>query len=653
MSVRRSAERGQVLVIFSLLIVILLAFAGMSVDIGRQQAERRYVQTAADAAALAGCRELIEGSSDAAAAATARQVAEMNLGSSPSGTNSAIAETPTYADLDGNGVIETDEMSSGILVSSSGVRVAISGTMDTMLARLVGVSTFDVGARARCALQGGPALPIVARRYTNPSGPGGGFVDHMATASTSQSGAVDPSDPRGYGGRTPAGEGANAGPTFVLYGTDSKAVNDSSFRGFVALDVRNFEAENSRVYYNGVTSGTNVNTLKDMQSAYIAGGYPGPAFPPVATPPTGDTQVGVTSGHSNSFVVGEFTKTRSVGERLLLAVYDGTVMEIPDFSIQVPSNPVVVPASTTSPFDIVDPVTVKRNNAFTSTVTLRLLGDTGAVAAGQPQRNILPDPVVSPPEPGFMTEPIFSPNVFVPNKNGTNVKMEDVETNAIPPGIYTVWVEGQSGNPYYKTRRQPMAVKVNGTGTGANGPVNRDFSLTIGSGETNATIGGTLSFPVWLKTPNQASTTWGGGGVAMSWDPGSFTTCSLSPTPMTGSIGFSPTSVTPTSSGSGSSTTMTISTAGLAQGCYQFTVRATGTNGDNQPVTRLAVMRFTVATTSSSGQYVDIIGFGVFEVMGTTANSIDVRAVSPIRADPGDDALRRAQRARLVPWSSP
>lgn len=642
MAVRHSAERGQVLVLFALLIVILLAFAGISVDIGRQQAERRFIQTAADAAALAGCREVIEGSTSAAVAATARQVAELNLQGSPTGTAASITGSPTYADLDGNGAIDADEITSGIVVSGSGVRVAISAVMDTMLARIVGVDTFDIGARARCDLQGTPALPIVARRYTAPPGPAGGFVDHMATSATSQSGTVDAVDPRGYGGRTPASESA-PGPTFALYGTDSKAVNDSSFRGFVALDVRNFEAENSRVYYNGVSSGTNVNTLKDMQSAYIAGGYPGPAFPTIATPPTGDTQVGVTSGHSNSFVVGEFVKTRTTGERLLLAVYDGTVMEIPDFTIGVPSNGITLPATTSSPVDADQPIEVRRNNAFTSTVTLRLLGDSGATAKGQPERNILPDPPVSPPTAGFMGEPTWSTNVFVPAKNGTNAYMNEIETNAVPPGIYAVWVEGQSGNPYYKTRRQPMAVRVGGAV--------RDFSLTIGSGETNATVGGSLSFPVWLKTPSQTHLTWGGGEVEVTWDPDSFTTCSLTTTPMTGSIAFSPPSVTPTSGGNGSPTTMTINTAGLAQGCYQFTVRASGTNGDSQPVTRLSTMRFTVATTSSSGQYVDIIGFGVFEVMGTTANSIDVRAVSPIRANPNDLDLLRAQRARLVPWS--
>ncbi len=117
-----------------------------------------------------------------------------------------------------------------------------------------------------------------------------------------------------------------------------------------------------------------------------------------------------------------------------------------------------------------------------------------------------------------------------------------------------------------------------------------------------------------------------------------------------GSITFSNPSVTPTT-GTGALSTLTINTAGLAQGCYLFTVRATGTNGDGQPVTHLQTVRFTVATTESSGQYVDIIGFGVFQVDTITSNDILGHAVSGVYADPHDPNLRRAQRARLVPWS--
>ncbi len=277
----RTDERGQVLVLFAILITILLAFAAFTIDIGRQVAERRHVQTAADAGALAACRALIAGDTDAAAAQAASEVVLANLEGSPAGADATVDSPATYEDEDGSGSIDADELTSGIVVASTSVRVAISSTVDTTLARVIGVDTLDTGARARCNLQGSPALPIVARRYANPPGPGNGFVDHVATVATSGSGQVDTVDPRGYGVRTPASEAA-PGPQFSIYGNESKASNDSSFRGFVALDVRNFEGLATRVYYNGVTAGVSPTTLKDLQGAYLVSGYKGPAFPPVS-----------------------------------------------------------------------------------------------------------------------------------------------------------------------------------------------------------------------------------------------------------------------------------------------------------------------------------------------------------------------------------
>jgi hypothetical protein len=105
------------------------------------------------------------------------------------------------------------------------------------------------------------------------------------------------------------------------------------------------------------------------------------------------------------------------------------------------------------------------------------------------------------------------------------------------------------------------------------------------------------------------------------------------------------------SAGTGTASTLTITTTGLSQGCYLFTLRAHGTNSDGQPVTHLAKVRFTVATTTSSGQYVDIIGFAVFQINSVGSNDITGHAVTGIYADPNDSMLRRAQRARLLPWS--
>jgi hypothetical protein len=648
---RRDAERGQVLVLLALLVVILLAFAGLAIDGGRQTAERRHVQTAADAGALAACRELTQGGSDAAAAQAARDVALANLQASPAGASATIA-TDLAREYTSGHVGDPAYLESGIIVAGSSVRVAIDSVLPSTFGRVVGVQELETGARAHCALEGSPAVPIVARRYVSPPGPGNGFTDFLATASTSTAGSVDTVDPRGYGGRTPASE-AQPGPEFALYGPDSKANNDSSFRGFVALDVRNFETTTSRVYYNLVTPGTSENTLKNKEGAYITTGYPGPAFPPVSTPANGSTQVAVLSGNDTAMVVGNFEDVHGVGDRLLLAVYDGTVMEIPDFSITPPSV-ITLPTTTSTPVSGPS-FTVSRNDAFASTVQLHLHGD---ALAPNPAYDILPDPSVTPPGAGDMNQPTWSTDVFVPAKHGTTVAMNAISTSAVTPGIYTVWLEGHSGNPYYQTRRVPVVVKVNGTGSAgtATGPARRDFSLgnSISSGSTPS-FGGTVTLPMYVSTTSASATKWGTGAsaVSLSWDTASFSTCSLSAAsiPSASQITFSAASVTPSSSGNGALSNLSINTAGLGAGCYSFVVRATGTSGDGQPVTHLLTVTFTIASAASAGQYVDVIGFAVFQVTDVTANSISGKAVTGIFANPGDQYLRRAQQPRLVPWS--
>jgi hypothetical protein len=633
---------GQVLVVVALAAALILGAAGLAVDFGRQNAEQRHVQTAADAAALAACQALVEGASDVAAADAARAVAALNLEGSPSAASALIAPDNARQYADGHAG-DPAYLISGVMISATTVRVAIRSTIDTALARVVGVPTLDTGGRARCALQGGPALPIVARRYDGAPGPGGGFVDFAATAATSGNGQVDPISVLGYDGRTPASE-AVPGPLFDLYGPGAKAANDSSFRGFVALDVRNFQSTTSRIYYNGVSAGTNVNTLKNMQGAYILTGYPGPMFPSITQPADPNDQVAIMNGNDTSMVLGNFSQVYDVGDRITLAVYSGTVMQIPDFAI---TPPAALTLASTTPTPVSGPnFTVSRNDAFNSTVSLHLHGDANAAAAGHPTFDIVPDPPVSPPAAGDMNQPTWSTDVFIPAKNGTTVGMSGIRTNAIPAGIYTVWLEGHSGNPYFQTRRYPVAVKVGGSV--------RDFSLanSLTNGSA-AALGASISLPVYVSTTTAAGTKWGATGstVALSTDAASFTDCALVPSTIgAGQITFSAPAVTPSSSGSGALSTLSISTVGLAAGCYRFDVRAYGTNGSGEPVTHIMPVTFTVATTASSGSYVDIIGFTVFEVTDVSANAIQGRAVSGVAADPNDPTLRRAQHPRLAPW---
>lgn len=635
--------RGQVLVVVALVAALILGAAGIAIDFGRQNAEQRHVQTAADAAALAACQALVDGASDLAAADTARGVAELNLEGSPAAATSTIA--PDNARVYGDGHAgDPAYLISGIMISSSTVRVAIRSTIDTALARVVGVSTLDTGGRARCQLRGGPALPIAARRYEAAPGPGGGFIDFAATAATSGNGQVDALNVLGYDGRTPASE-ALPGPDFELYGPNAKAANDSSFRGFVALDVRNFQSTTSRIYYNGVAAGIEENTLKEMEGDYILTGYPGPMFPPIVQPADPNDQVATLNGNDTAMVLGNFSQVYTPGDRLTLALYNGTVMQIPDFAI---TPPAAITVASTTPSPVNGPnFVVSRNDAFNSTVTLHLHGDVNAATAGQPAFDIVPDPPVSPPAAGDMNQPTWSTDVFIPAKNGTTVGMSGIRTNAIPAGIYTVWLEGHSGNPYFQTRRYLVPVKVGGSV--------RDFSLanSTTSGAA-ATLGASISLPIYVSTTNASATKWGATGttVALTVDAASFTDCALVPSSIgAGQITLSAPAVTPTSTGSGALSTLSISSVGLAPGCYRFDLRAFGTNGSGEPVTHLLPITFTVATSASSGSYVDIIGFAVFEVTDVTANAITGRAVSAVAADPNDAALRRGMHPRLAPWN--
>ncbi len=646
-------ERGQVLVVVALGLVVLLAAAAFTVDLGRRAAEERYLQNAADAGALAACSALIAGSTDLSAQQAGDTVARANLTSSPSGT--AFELPPIGASLvyEDGGAGDPRRLEAGILVQSHSVRVAITSHVAATIGAIVGAPLLKAQGRAQCQLQGGPAVPIVARRYVNAPGPGNDFIDHAATSGTSRIGQVDTSQTIdgsgliGYAatGRAPAAE-TDPGPTFELYGPGAKASNGSDFRGFIALDVRNFQDATSRMFYNGVTAGTTVQTLKDKQGVYTLTGYPGPGFPSVTNPSDPNDQVAVMVGNDSAMVVSNFRKSYAVGDRVLLALYNGTVMEIPDFSISPPGSFTVLAtqSATSGPS-----FTVARNDAFQSTVTLRLRGDADAAAAGHPEYDIVPDPPLTPPAAGYMNEPTWSTDAFVPDKNGTRVDTSSIQTTAVPPGIYAAWLEGKSGDPYYQTRRAPVPVEVRQ----AAGTPLRDFSLGLSTTTGTATSSGaTITLPVVVSTARTSDpATWASTNpVSLSWDAASFTDCSFQPKAIgAGQITFSSASAVP--SVAGTSIDLNVSTVGLNAGCYRFNVRASGLNLDNRPVTHLLPMTITVATTPSTGSYVDLIGFAVFKVTAIDANSIFGQAVTGAYADPNADGLRRAQQPRLVDWN--
>jgi len=60
MDKRRSNEKGQVIVVLALAMIVLLLFAALAIDGGNMYTNRRIAQNAADAGALAGAQKLVQ-----------------------------------------------------------------------------------------------------------------------------------------------------------------------------------------------------------------------------------------------------------------------------------------------------------------------------------------------------------------------------------------------------------------------------------------------------------------------------------------------------------------------------------------------------------------------------------------------------------------
>ena len=636
---RSTGDRGQILVLFALSIVVLLTGAGLAVDIGRFYSERRYLQNAADAAALAAANALIRGESSTVAEASARDVLTRNFGADPNGVAPSLPPaTPVYAQgFAGDPLYLTN----GILISGGDVRVAIQNRIQYVFGGVVGLGSNDIGAQARVNLNGN-LLPIAVRRHVNAPGPQAGattpcpgnqsqFMDFFATADTSCLGTdtdgslrMTPSAGAAFNVASPGSDPVSHGPVVAILGQGAQPSNAADFRGFVALDIRNFATASSQLYYNGVTSGTNANTLKAMQANWIsAGGYPGPMFPPIIFPPDPNDQIATMSGNSTGVVIAAVTSRFFPGDEVLVLVYSGLTQAIPDFTI---SSPGTISVGTTGTTASAGSFKVSRNQVFSGVVAMSTLTDaldaqnpmnTGALSGGA-------DPIT------------YNPNPVTPSLgSGQTVLMQNVTTSGATPGIYTLWVQGQAGSPYLTTKREPFVLQV--------GTVTRDFTMTSGSAlETAANVGDQVTFALNLKRSGPAF----GGTVALSAD---------TPLPTgVGLVSFSSASVTP-GAGAGTNVTLTINTGTMAPGQHRFVIRATGMNGDSpsRKVTHLLPLTVNVATTSSSGnqEYVDITGFAVMRIATTDANTIEGYAISGVYADMNDPQLRRGQVARLVPWN--
>jgi Flp pilus assembly protein TadG len=153
----RRDERGQVLVIVAVSMVILVAMVGVVIDGGFAWGKQRDTQNAADASAKAGAVKLTENLADKSPANTDADVfdamkdtADANLVGMPKAF---------YTDFDGNminaaGAVVTNDADAAavgggaIPPSAAGVRAVANQTFDTFLARVIGFNQFTATADA-------------------------------------------------------------------------------------------------------------------------------------------------------------------------------------------------------------------------------------------------------------------------------------------------------------------------------------------------------------------------------------------------------------------------------------------------------------------------------------------------------------------------
>jgi hypothetical protein len=576
---------------------------------------------------------MIRGETQATADSMARDVLQRNFLGSPNGSSPALPPTtPTYA---AGHAGDPDYLTNGILVTGSDIRVAVQSDVGYTFGRVIGLGTNTIIARARVKSVG-DLLPIAVRHYINAPGPTLGaaspcsvnstdFFDLVATAdssclgtSTDASLRSTPTAGMAFDASNPNNDPSHHGPIISLVGQGAAPGNNASFRGFIVLDIRNFASTSSNLFYNGVTSGTSPNTLKDIEAGWVVPGYPGPAFPAATTPPDPNDQVGLMDGNTSGIVIDAINQRYAPGDEILAAVYSGTTMTIPDFAYTVGNTQTI---NTNQNRDNSVTMTLSKNSAFAGVVTTTAFPDWGDAAHPW----------------GTTLAPItFSPDPATPN---TTVRWATFSTSGAPTGVYTVWVKGHSSSPYLTDHYYPVGIKI--------GSVNRDFSsssagMVIPVTNTGMTGSGTMTF----TTANGGSTFNGTINLSVEGGPQSN---GVLPAGI-GSVSVSPSTLSLTSSGN-RNVTVTVNGGSLSPGEYMLTVRATGTNGAGQVVTRQVPFIFDIATGTSSNEYVDIMGFAVFRITSISSNSVDGYAISGVYADMNDPALRRGQVARLVPWN--
>lgn len=181
----RAKSPGQSIPLIALMMVVLIAMVGLSVDVGNTYAEQRSTVRATDAAALAGMNSMVQGGSDA----DIRNTIQASLISNgidaapfnPEAEEDISKRTYRATYLNAKGVSIGTVGGGSIPAEATYVRVQVDGKVSTYFARIVGRPDLPVNATAyaaKCAPTNGLYPMAVSETDINNNG----FTQPSATS---------------------------------------------------------------------------------------------------------------------------------------------------------------------------------------------------------------------------------------------------------------------------------------------------------------------------------------------------------------------------------------------------------------------------------------------------------------------------------------
>lgn len=676
-------EAGQSVVIVALAFTVLLGFGGLAIDGGRYYAERRFLQSAVDAAALGCVSRMNTGGTQTQAEEQGKTILRTyNLPGDPTGTGVVVSETPLYNTwFNLLGSADKRNLYDGVDAGPTDCRVAVQAALQTFFIRLFGIQSISVPANAHAVAKGG-MLPVIVNRYKDPPGPSSTFIDYTKQETYQDSNPrtcyeggyrVDPpgsSPPPVPIGTCPdAAEGTYTvdlaagtvtcsvclwGPETIIAGQGYNST-DSDFRGFIGLDIRDFSTVDLvtgqilHEFYNGADT-MNQQQLKAQEAAYVNGGYPGPdlvEYIPGSNPVQKGLQVATMSGNSAGVVVSSFMQYARIGEKILVQIFDGQVREIPDFTVNAPSAIAMTspmgPGAGGPVFRVGANQRFRENNDW---VDLALLRDTFNNGANDDT-----------PAGFHETSATFSPDTFTPaGGSGTQVTLQDLWLDGgVPTGIYSARIQGTGhaapnpGGIVTSTHQTFVPINVGG--------VVKDFGMNLLSSTAEVATGETAVYAFTLTT-GSGGAAWGNSAVSVALDRGTCASGYVALVALSGTtecvaatISASPDFV-PRKNGP-PTVTVSVPTSLIPVTTYTLVIRARGTNADGQPVVHVKPVSLAIGTSGgTASKYVNVQGYVAFLITSMSTNTVYGRAISGYYANPKDPALNLVRKAGLIPWEA-